>query len=128
MKKLLVVLPLVLILCLPVSSQVKETDSSADDLEKELIATVKRHFNAWNERDWVTYFENSEDVIGFGRWSAPPRDRMPKAAKLFGSKYFLNLMEISEYVMEEEPIVYVVGDTGLVLGVLRQVENMLHSN
>jgi ketosteroid isomerase-like protein len=116
MKKLLLVVPLAMILCLSVSSQVKDAEASSEDLEKELISTVKEHFNAWNERDWDTYLKNGEDAIGFGRWSAPPRDKYPKAAKIFASKYFLNLMEISEYVMEEEPIVYVVGDTGIVLG------------
>ena len=116
MKKLLLILPLTLILFLSVSSQDKEVDTSSDVLKKELIAAVKEHFNAWNERDWDTYFKNGEDAIGFGRWSAPPRDKFKKELKIFGSKYWLSSMEISEYVMEEEPIVYVMGDTGLVLG------------
>jgi ketosteroid isomerase-like protein len=116
MKKPLLILPWVLILCLVVNSQVKDTETSSEDLEKEIIAAVKEHFNAWNERDWDTYFKNAEDAIGFGRWSAPPRNKFPKAAKIFGSKYFLNLMEISEYVMEKEPIVYVMGNTGIVMG------------
>jgi ketosteroid isomerase-like protein len=116
MKKMFVVVLLALFLCLPGSSQVKVVETSSDDLAKELIAAVKEHFNAWNERDWDTYFKNGEDAIGFGRWSAPPRDKYPRAAKIFASKYFLNSMEISEYVMEEEPLVYVVGDTGVVLG------------
>jgi ketosteroid isomerase-like protein len=116
MKKLFMILPLALILCLTVSSQVKEAENSSEDLEKELRATVKSYYHAWNGRDLDTYFEISADAIGFGRWTAPPRDKMPKKTQVNVSEYFLKIMEISEYVMEEEPIVYVVGDTGLVLG------------
>jgi ketosteroid isomerase-like protein len=116
MKKLLLILPIVLIFCLTAISQDKKVETSSEDLEKELIAVVKEHFNAWNERDWDTYFRNGEDAIGFGRWSAVPRNKFPKTAKIFASKYFLNLMEISEYVMEEEHILYVMGNTGIVLG------------
>jgi ketosteroid isomerase-like protein len=109
-------MPLALILCLSAISQVKDVETSSEDLAKELIAAVKEHFNAWNERDWDTYFKNGEDAVGFGSWSAPPRGKYKKELKILSSKYWLSKVEISEYVMEEEPIVYVIGDTGIVLG------------
>jgi ketosteroid isomerase-like protein len=116
MKKLFMIVSLVLILCLSANSQVKVVETSSQELEKELRATVKSYYHAWNERDFDTYFEISGDAIGFGRWTALPRDRMPKETQVNLSEYFLRIMEASEYVMEEEPIVYVMGDTGLVLG------------
>jgi ketosteroid isomerase-like protein len=116
MKKIFMITALVLILCLSAISQVKDVETSSEDLEKELIAAVKEHFKAWNERDWDTYFKNSEDALGFGRWSAQPRPKWKKELKVYGSKLWLNTMEISEYVMEEEPIIYIMGDTGIVLG------------
>lgn len=42
------ILPMVLILCIAVIGQEKGTETNSEDLEKELIATVMNHFNAWN--------------------------------------------------------------------------------
>jgi hypothetical protein len=104
----------VLILCLSVISQVKEAETSSDDLEKELRATLESYRKAVNERDFDTMDEIEGVPIGYGSRSKPPR-LWNKKFLMFANKLFLNSMEIYEIIPVGEDIVRVVGDVGLVL-------------
>ena len=116
MKKLFMILPLVLILCLAVISQVKDAETSTADLEKELKATIAKLVKAGRERDLDTKFEIQGDAIGYGYRSKAPRKPNEKLARV-GSKMFWNSMETFEVIPNEESVVFhIVGNVGVVLG------------
>jgi hypothetical protein len=116
MKKLFMVLPMVLILCLSVSSQVKEAETSSEDLEKELRATLARSIKAFQEHDLDTMYEISGDAIGYGYRTKAPR--IPNE-KLFraGNKMFWDSMESFEVIPNyEDVVVRIYGNVGVILG------------
>lgn len=114
MKKFLMVLPLVLVVCLTLSSQVKDKEISTEDLEKELRATFETWAKAYVSRDIDTIVEIEGDAIGYGYRSAAPRlfDKKVFEAR---TKWWLNSLEIAEGIPKDEPIFRVEGDVGLVL-------------
>jgi ketosteroid isomerase-like protein len=115
MKKLLVVIPLILIFCLSVISQVNETDTSSEDLEKEFKATVESYFKAWNERELDTINEMYGDTVGFGYRNAAPRI-YSKEFMQAANKWIFDSYEVFETIPKDDYIVRVVGNVGLVLG------------
>ena len=112
MKRLCMILPMALILCLSVSSQVKEVETSSDDLEKELRETLDSYRKAVNEGDLDTITEIEGEAIGYGCRTPAPRLLFNK--KL--NKWFFDSMEIFEWIPKDDPIIRVVGDVGMVLG------------
>ena len=112
--KFLVVL-LGLVFCLSLSSQVKEVETSSEDLEKELRATIARMLIAGKEHDLDTMYEIQGDAIGYGYRSKAPR--IP-SEKLFraGNKRFWDSMETFEIIPnEEDAVVRIIGNVGVVL-------------
>jgi hypothetical protein len=116
MKKLLLIIPLALILCLAVISQVKDAETSSEDLEKELRATIEKLLKANKENDLDTKFEIQGDAIGYGYRSKAPR--IPNE-KLFraGNKMFWNSMETFEVIPNyEDTVIRIFGNVGVILG------------
>ena len=110
------ILPLVLILCLTVISQVKDVDTSSEDLEKELRATIARLLKASKEQDLDTKFEIQGDAIGYGYRTKAPR--IPNE-KLFraGNKMFRDSMESFEVIPNyEDVVIRIIGNVGVILG------------
>jgi len=66
MKGRFLVVLLGLVFCLSLNSQVKEAETSSEDLEKELRATIARMLKANREHDLDTKFEIQGDAIGYG--------------------------------------------------------------
>lgn len=96
------ILPLALILCLTVSSQVKEIETSSEDLEKELRATLEQFLKAWSSGDIDTITEIRGDAIGYGYRNPFPRlfnKEFMKAA----NERFLDSMEIFEVTLTCPP-------------------------
>ena len=121
MKKLLMVLPIVLILCLTVSSQVKDAETSSEDLEKELRTTLKQFFKAWNEPDIDMQVEIEGDAIGYGYRGSRQRVFVNEKILKIRRIRFYDRMETFEAVFNEEDAVFrVVGDVGLVLGSFKE--------
>jgi hypothetical protein len=112
MKKLLMIFPLVLVLCLGAISQVKEAETSSEDLEKELRVAVEQLFKAWDEGDIDMQTEIEGDVICYGYRTPAPRLVYNEK----GRKWFYSLMEIFETNQKDDPTIRVIGDVGLVLG------------
>jgi ketosteroid isomerase-like protein len=116
MKKLCMILPLViLLLCHSVNSQVKEKDTSSENLEKEFKATMESYLKAWNKRDLDTINEMYGDTIGFGYRNPAPRI-YNKEFMQAANKWVLDSYEIFETIPKDDYIVRVVGNVGLVLG------------
>ena len=114
MKKLFMIVSLVLILCLILSSQVKETETSSQELEKELRATLKRLVKAWNEHDLDTITKIIGDSMGYGYRTPAPRLIYNRKR----NKWFYDSMEIFETIPKDNPIIRVVGNVGIVIGIL----------
>jgi hypothetical protein len=116
MKRIFLIFPVILVLCFTVKSQVNKAETSSEDLEKELRATVERLVKAGRERDLDTKFEIQGDAIGYGYRSKAPRRPNEKLLRI-GSKMFWNSMETFEAIPNEESVVYhIVGNVGVVLG------------
>jgi hypothetical protein len=116
MKGIFLVVSLGLVLCLTVSNQVKEAETSSEDLEKELRATITRMLIAHNEHDLDTMYEIQGDAIGYGYRSKAPR--IP-SEKLFraGNKRFWDSMETFEVMPNYEDVIFrIIGDVGVILG------------
>jgi hypothetical protein len=114
MKKILLILPLVLIFCLVVISQVKEAETSSEDLEKELIATIERMITAGIENDLDTFVEISGDAIGYGYRSEAPRTHDEKQFRA-GHQMFLDSVESYEIIPSEDFVIRIFGNVGVIL-------------
>ena len=113
--KFLVVL-LGLVFCLSLSSQVKEEETSSEDLEKELRATIARKEIARKAHDLDTMYEISGDAIGFGYRSKAPRLHNEKSFGE-GNKRFWDSMESFEIIANKEDFVFhIIGNVGVILG------------
>jgi len=99
------ILPLVLILCLSAYSQVKDAETSSEDLEQELRATIERLLKAHKEHDLDTMFEIEGDSIGYGYRTKAPRVPNEKLYR-FGNKMFWDSMESFEITANEDDFVY----------------------
>jgi hypothetical protein len=112
MKKLLLIIPLALILCLVVISQDKEQDKSSEDLEMELRGALKQLFKAWDDGDLETMAKIEGDAICYGYRTPAPRLSYNEKLR----KWFYSSMEIFETNQKDDPTIRVMGDVGLVLG------------
>jgi hypothetical protein len=115
MKKLLLIIPLTLILCLAVISQVKEPETSSEDLEKELMATIERMLISGKENDLDTVYEISGDAIGYGYRSKAPRTHDEKQFRA-GYQMFLDSVEFYEIIPSEDFFIRIFGNVGVILG------------
>jgi ketosteroid isomerase-like protein len=115
MKKLFMIFPLTLILCLSVSSQVQDVETSPEELEKELKATITRLLKAWNDHDLDVASEIQGDAIGYGYRTKPPRLWNAKTSRA-ANQWFFASMEIFETSLKDDLVVRVNGNVGLALG------------
>ena len=110
------ILPLALILCLSVSSQVKEAETSSEELEIELRATIETLLKAGKEHDLDTIIEITGGAIGYGYRSKTLRTPDEKLLRA-GHKMFWDSIESYEIIPNEEDVIYrIVGNVGFVLG------------
>jgi hypothetical protein len=112
MKKLLMILPIVLVFCLSTYSQVSDVETSSNDLEKELRGALKQLFKAWDDGDLDTMAKIEGDVICYGYRTPAPRLIYNEKLR----KFFYSSMEIFETNQRDDPTIRVIGDVGLVLG------------
>ena len=92
-----------------------DADTSSEDLKKELIEALNKWAEAWNTRNIDSVIEITGDAVGYGRRTVEPRDKRKEDVMRDIYEKWLDMMEVEELILKKDPIVYVVGDTGLVL-------------
>lgn len=115
MKKLLALIPFVLIICITLNSQVNEVETSSKDLEKELLATVEQFFNNWTKPDIDKQVELEGNAIGYGYRGPRQRIFTHERLKMRRPGFYARMETYEAIFNKENAVVRVVGDVGLVL-------------